>query len=61
MKSIIKVEKVANGYIVAGEETGVKKVAANGEAAAKIVAADFTQVFESMKYGEIKTIELDVK
>lgn len=61
MKSIIKVEKAANGYIVEGKETGVKKVAENEEAAAKIVANDLVQVFESMGDGEIKTIEFDVK
>lgn len=61
MKTIIKVEKVSNGFIVAGEDTGVKKVAANEEAAAKMVANELVPVLEPMKDGEIKTIEFDVK
>ncbi len=61
MKTIITVEKVSNGFIVAGEDTGVKKVAANEEAAAKMVANELVPVLELMKDGEIKTIEFDVK
>lgn len=61
MKTIIKVEKVSNGFIVAGEDTGVKKVAANEEAVAKMVANELVPVLELMKDGEIKTIEFDVK
>lgn len=61
MKTIITVEKVSNGFIVAGEETGVKKVAANEEAAAKMVANELVPVLELMKDGEIKTIEFDIK
>lgn len=61
MKTIIKVEKVSNGFIVAREDTGVKKVAANEEAAAKMVANELVPVLEPMKDGEIKTIEFDVK
>lgn len=61
MKTIIKVEKVSNGFLVAGEDTGVKKVAANEEAAAKMVANELVPVLELMKDGEIKTIEFDVK
>lgn len=61
MKTIITVEKVSNGFIVAGEETGVKKVAANEEAAAKMVANELVPVLELMKDSEIKTIEFDIK
>ncbi len=61
MKTIIKVEKASNGFIVAGEETGVKKVAANEEAAAKIVANEFVPVFEQMKEGETKIVEFELK
>lgn len=61
MKTIITVEKVSNGFIVAGEETGVKKVAANEEAAAKMVANELVPVLKLMKDSEIKTIEFDVK
>lgn len=49
MKTIIKVEKVSNGFIVAGEDTGVKKVAANEEAAAKMVANELVPVLRSMR------------
>lgn len=61
MKTIITVEKVSNGFIVAGEETGVKKVAANEEAAVKMVSNELVPVLETMKVGEIKTIEFDIK
>ena len=61
MKTTIKVEKVSNGFIVAGEETGVKKVTANEEAAAKIVANGFVSVFEQMKECETKIVEFEIK
>lgn len=61
MKTIITVEKASNGFIVSGEETGVKKVTVSEEAASKMLANDFVPLFENMKDGDVRTIEIKVK
>ena len=57
MKTIIKIEKASNGFIVSGEEKGIKKVAANEEAAAKILANEFVFIFKQMEEGKTKIVE----
>lgn len=61
MKAVIEIEKADNGYIITGKMTGVKKVTNSAVDVSKIIASELTDHFESMKNGEVKSIEFDVK
>lgn len=61
MKAIIEIEKVSNGYIITSKHNGFKKIAANAEDTAKLVAFELSLVFEEVKDGEIKTLEFELK
>ena len=61
MKEVIEIEKAVNGYIITGKKTGVKKVTNSAVDLSKIIASELTGRFESMKNGEVKSIEFDIK
>lgn len=61
METVIEIEKTNNGYIITEETTGIKKVAIYAVDVSKIVANDLIECFESMKDGEVKSIEFDIK
>lgn len=61
MKEVIEIEKVVNGYIITGKKTGVKKVTNSAVDLSKIIASELTDRFSSMRNGEVKSIEFDIK
>lgn len=61
MKTILTVEKVENGFVVNNEQLNVKRIAANKEELANIIAKDLSSSLVLMKDGKVKTIEFELK
>lgn len=61
MRTVIEIEKVNNGFIINGKDTGVKKVAGNAGEVSKMIATELSHLFEQIKDGEIKTFEFELK